>query len=374
MRAPAIHLVAVSLIGLSGCLPPMPPAREPALVVAAGPLRTLPSAQAGAGSLLLVLRAGSAYDPPGREGLALVLAHAVAARAGVSADVEAELVRFHIPEGRAAAFAVSLVDAVDEAAMAVGRAAARPGTGCAALARDGARAWGLAGHPYGHRAEGRSSVLSTLTAGEAQAFRQLRYVRDAAVLVVGPGADATPLLQVLPPTLSRSVTPAVKVAAGRERMTVAGAVSVACEAWVVGSPEDWGASDEAALAVVARIAGDPLPHRRVDSAWVLSALPDAEALSAGLAWARAEVLAELAAQPGALHAADVLLGPLRGGRYSPAPALADALRALDAETLVLWADSLRTTAPRLRLIPESAVIGLESGVEPRVHSVEELLR
>ncbi len=355
-------------------MPPMPPARVPPLVVAREPLRTLQSAQAAPGSLVLLLRAGSAYDPPGREGLSFVLAQGLATRAGVEVEVGTELVRFSVPEGRAPALAAALVEAVEGPTVRTGVEAASPGNGCAALVRGAARAWGLGGHPYGHRPEGRESVRPTLTAGEAQAFRQLRYVRDAAVLLVGPGADARPLLEVLPPALSRSVTPAVAVAARPGGVEVSAAVPEGCAAWVLPTPPVWGAAEEARLAVAARIVGDPMPDPRVDPVWVLSVLPESEVLRAGFAWARADVLADLAAEAAERQGADLLLGSVRASTHPSAPALAESLRALQSEEFVAWAASLRAGSATFRIIPGRSGDEVESDPIPRVHSVEELLR
>lgn len=374
MRRIAVHIAAACLTGAVACGPTIPPARVPALVVARAPLRTLQSAQASPGTLVLLVRAGSAYDPPGREGLSFALAHGLAVRAGVEAEVGSELVRFTIPEGRAPALAAALVEAVEEAVVRAGVESAAPGRSCRAIARDAARAWGLAGHPYGHRPEGRASVLPTLSPGEAQGFRQLRYVRDAAVLLVGPGADARPLLDVLPPALSRSVTPAVAVAARPAGSVGAAAVPEGCAAWVLPTPPRWGPVEEASLAVAARIVGDPTPDPRVDPVWVLSELPDADTLRAGFAWARSDLLAELAEGAAVRQGADLLLGEIRGGSHPSAPALAEALRGLQVEEFAIWSASLRAGSAVFRIVPGPSPSEVESDPFPRVHSVEELLR
>ncbi len=368
------RLPAVLIAGALGCAPARPPARPPVLVVASSPLRLVADAAGRRGGALLLVRAGSAYDPPGREGLSFVLAHGLAAKAGVEVEVGPELVRFRIPEGRAAALAAAFVESVDEQTVRLGVAAAGPAEGCAAQARHAALAWGVAGHPYGHRPEGRTSVLPTLRAGELQAFRQLRYVRDAAVLVAAPEADTVALSLVLPPMLSRSVTPAVALAPRAAGVKVSAPVSAGCAAWVLATPASWGAREEALLSVAARIVGDPAPPPRVDPVGVLSALPDADALRAGFAWARADVVAQVGAEAAEREAASLLLGSLRGGHYVPASALLAALQELTPEALVSWADGLRAGSVALSLVPEDSGAGAESGQPPRVPSLEGFFR
>ena len=369
-----LSLLACLWSGAIACTPSRPPARVPVLVVAGGPLRVVEDVSAPRGAAELVVRAGSAYDPPGREGLAFVLAHGLAERAGVEVTVGPELVRFLGLEGRAAALAAALVAEVDDALVQAGAGAVHEPDACAAHARQAALAWGLAGHPYGHRVEGRTSVLPTLRAGEVQAFRQLRYVRDAAVLVTGSGADVAALLEALPPALSRSVTPAVAVTRREGSVSLVAPVPTGCAAWALPSPSAWTPQDEALLHVATRIVGDPPPPARIDPVWVISALPDDEALLAGFAWARADVVETLEAESGFGEAASLLLGRERGGHHFPAPVLAPAVAELEPSHLVACATRVRAGGASLWVIPSAEPDSAESERVLRVPSVEELLR
>jgi hypothetical protein len=289
----------------------------------------------------------------------------------VEVAVGPELVRFSVPQGRAAALAAALVEGVDEAGRAAGVAAASPPTDCAGVARGAALAWGLAGHPYGHRVEGRNSVLPTLRVGELQAFRQLRYVRDAAVLVAGPGAELGPMAEALPPALSRSVTPAVAVRPRGASIVLAAPVGARCEAWVLPTSAPWTAADEALLAVATRVVGDALPPARVDPVAVLSALPDDDALRAGFGWARAEVAADVARGD---PAAVALLGVIRGASPPVSSELRAAVDGLTVEQFVAWGAALRAGSARVLVIPKEADPGAESPAGPRVPPAEELFR
>jgi hypothetical protein len=171
-------------------------------------------AELGADQARVVVRAGSAYDPPNREGLAFLTAHALAAQVpGASVEVGEEIVRFTLPLaglatlGRAmdaAPPADALMQARDEASRA------QPPATCDEAAR---QAWALvryAGHPYGHLPTGRASVLPTVTALEVQQFIAARYVREALRVATGapPGEDALTALTTRPARLSRSTLPA----------------------------------------------------------------------------------------------------------------------------------------------------------------------
>lgn len=168
----------------------------------------------------MLVRAGSAFDPPGREGLAWAAAHAVATGIGASVVVGPELVEFS---------GVGLV---------VGATPRRiPTRACVEQAEDvfAARVW--AGHPYGHAVWGRSSVLSTISELEVAQFVDRWYVNPA-IAVVGPADVAL----TAPARLANAPTPTVLPRPGVGIVHVDGESS--CLVFGVAaegpeSPEEW---------------------------------------------------------------------------------------------------------------------------------------
>ena len=155
MFARSLLLPAV-LSGLAACAPYRPPPEPPPLGVARQPVRVL-RADAAPPAVAVVVRAGSAYDPPSREGLAFVLAEAIASRAGVAVEVGPEVVIFRAAPGQAAPLAAALAAPISAEALAAGVAAAQArlaATDCAAAAESVVPAWAFAGHPYGHATAG----------------------------------------------------------------------------------------------------------------------------------------------------------------------------------------------------------------------------
>lgn len=292
-----------------------PPRETPALVAAEGPVEVV---RTPAGEPLRVaLRAGSAHDPSGREGLAWVTAHAVAAEAGARVEVGPEIVVFTVSPERAGALAEALATAPSEARVAEARvaaAAALEALDCAAVAERAWDAWVYAGHPYGHAPEGRLSVLPTLTAAEVAGFLGERYVRSVAVLGVPAGdpVDAA-AFERLPPRLSRSPTPARSIAP-EGRVLVVRAPDRRC--LVAGHPGEADAAD--ALAAAAFAPGDVVGAARREPRRVvrLPIPPDrapeglvAEVLTGGWLpmWQASRALAPEATIPAARPLADVLL-------------------------------------------------------------------
>ncbi len=214
--------------------------------LAEGPPRIerIPASSADIARSEVAIRAGSAHDPVGREGLAWLTADLLRhggtramdpdaferalAELGAEIIVEVgpELVRFRAvgPAANGAAIEVLLGAMVseprfDEAAfpIAVQRAtsalAAREAAEPADLGADAIRTWVFRGHPYGHLMEGRSGTLPTIRAPEVRQFYADRYVRPASVgCVVGaaPAGDSLgAALTALPPRLYRDVTPRI---------------------------------------------------------------------------------------------------------------------------------------------------------------------
>ncbi len=175
------------------------------------------------GTARVVVRAGSAYDPPGREGLAFVTAQAIAVQVeGARVEVGPDVVRFELPAGRLPDLGrVALTDPPAAAlaeAVARARAALVP-RDCAQAAELAWRLTAYAGHPYGHAEAGRVSVLPTLTAVEAGNLARSRYVREAVRVAVGSASTealtaAAAALERLPARISRSTVPAPRPVTG----------------------------------------------------------------------------------------------------------------------------------------------------------------
>ncbi|MBM4392533.1 MAG: hypothetical protein FJ090_15535 [Deltaproteobacteria bacterium] len=258
-----MKLAWLSLLAL-GCRPYQRPADLPPLQVAQGPLRVV-AVEGAEPRVHVVVRAGSAYDPPSREGLAFVVAHALAARAGADVAVGPEWLSISFPPGGAARVGEVLAAPIDEESMALARAAALASLrsrDCATLAQATGATWLWAGHPYGHAVAGRLSVLPTLSVAEAQAFRDARYVRDAVALALEGAVDASvlaPIEAAIPPRLSRSVTPAVMPPASRPLMVVEAPVDGTCIATrpAFDPPLGTAAADRAGQVLLDAVFGEP---------------------------------------------------------------------------------------------------------------------
>ncbi len=215
-----------------------PPAVTPALVAAEGPVRTL-SLPAG-DPVRVALRAGSAHDPPGREGLAWVTAYAVAQAAGATVEVGPEVVVYTTSVEGLPALASALAAPPTAEQVADARASAVLALSkldCRALAERAWDTWIYTGHPYGHAPEGRLSVLPTLTEQEVAAFQEVRYVRSVAVVGVPEGAALDlSLLESLPPRLSISPVPSARLPLPDARVLVVTAEGQRC--LVAGHPAD----------------------------------------------------------------------------------------------------------------------------------------
>jgi hypothetical protein len=182
-------------------------------------------------SVWLVVRAGSAADPPSREGLAYVVARSIAARAGADVTVGPDLVIFQT--NNLPSLAAALAAPLDEGSLEFGKSQALAQlltSDCADAAESIGRTWAFAGHPYGHADAGRLSTVPTLTLVEAQSFRDRTYVRGNSILGVdGPETvDVGAIEAVLAPLTSRSPTPAVWPRESRESAVVEAHVGAAC--------------------------------------------------------------------------------------------------------------------------------------------------
>lgn len=267
------------LLGM-GCRPYVPPDVTPPLVVARAPLRII-KVQSDIPSAELVVRAGSAYDPPGREGLAFVTAQIVGLRLGASVEVGLETVIFTLPATPVPDAAAALLSPVQPVELEYARelASARLRSArCAQVAQDVGLAWAFAGHPYGHAVAGRHSSLPTLTSAEISAFYAARYVRDAALLTATHGGWLDPQLDAaFAPMLSRSPTPAVKPSTHRPTLVVEAEVESTC-IFVALSPPTQTRQNVAQLAWAATRPGwTPAPANVDDLGWAVA--PFAEMFS-----------------------------------------------------------------------------------------------
>lgn len=231
-------------------------------MAAAGPVRTVPL-PAGE-PVRVAVRAGSAHDPPGREGLAWVTAHAIAAAGGATVDVGAEAVVYSVAVEGVPALALALAAPPSLERVAAARtdaAQALADLDCRALAERAWDTWIYTGHPYGHAPEGRLSVLPTLTALEVAAFQQVRYVRSVAVVGVPVGVGLDPgLFGSLPPRLSASPVPAVRLPLPAARVLVVTAENMRC--LVAGHPTDPDVAAAPAVDALLAGRGDSLVARR----------------------------------------------------------------------------------------------------------------
>ena len=209
----------VLLVGLPACWTPSP--GPSVLDEARGPVGLVALPGSGpATDVVVMVKAGSAYDPVGQEGLSHLTAHllreggaegwtpeavdALLARLGtdISVHVDRELVTFRVR---------ALHEDLDELAPLLGALLTRPALDPAALERIKDEAedtlsrgvqssdealgeavffdWLWEGNPYGHAAEGRLGSLEVLDEESVRDFLAEHWVRPAVLLAVsGPAA------------------------------------------------------------------------------------------------------------------------------------------------------------------------------------------
>ncbi|MFZ5482291.1 MAG: hypothetical protein ACOZNI_36355 [Myxococcota bacterium] len=236
-----------------------PPAEPPPLAAAQGPLAAV---SIPGDRVVLALRAGSAADPPGREGLAALTAATIAAQAGAEVVVEPELVAFRVDADALPALAAA-IGAVDEQKIAAARETLAAPETCWDIARAAFDAWVFAGHPYGHAPRGRTSVVPTLTAAEVRGFAAARYVRGSAALGV-PEAARLADQALLAPTITRHLTPAtLPPVDGRRMLVVEAPIGTSCAAAGHRAARPLSMSERAALAVAQALGEGPVFDRRV---------------------------------------------------------------------------------------------------------------
>ena len=249
----------IGCIGLVGCTGGRYPRGTSALTEAHGPVTLVHQpAQGELVHLEILVRAGSAHDPIGSEGLAHLTAQLMrqgGAGQRSAEEVEAVLYRMGtdvevVVDREMVAFrATCVAEDAPELARLMGSMLMAPKLQPAALSRirDEALIYlqqGLAqndetlgdavldaqlyaGHGYGHPVEGRAGVLPMLDEAQVRRFILERYVRPAIVLgVAGAASDETvqglrARLSEAPSELYRDVTPrAVSVPRGRQVLIV----------------------------------------------------------------------------------------------------------------------------------------------------------
>jgi hypothetical protein len=183
------------------------------------PSRAEVRADVPAGMVRVVVAAGSAWDPPGREGLAFVAAHAVAHRlAGpddgrARVEVAEDVVRMTFDAAALPGWLTAVGAVPDRSALAGARDAARvwwADASCAALADAAWAQVAYRGHPYGHAPAGRLGVQDTWTAAEVHAFVARHWVRGAVRIASATPTVDVSLLAALPARLPRAAVPAVR--------------------------------------------------------------------------------------------------------------------------------------------------------------------
>lgn len=314
---------------LLACQPYRPPAEIPALERAQAVRRV-----EVAGPPRVAIRAGSAFDPPGREGLAWTAARVMAGRVGAEVRVGREIVELELRQG-VDPLARIWGEPVSEAEVVA--VAVAPERSCLEQAEDAYAVWAWAGHPYGHPVWGRRSTLPTITAAEVQNFVGRWWVRDAIASTV-----EAPALRLAPARLVRAPVPTFLPSPPAEaQLEIRGAgscvafgggpVADAAEYWsALGDPRPFPAQSDALWAVAREL---PTPTRAVELRPRLREL-----------WSTG---------PPARSWAEVLLPPRRDPVTTPGPLewLAEAqLRALvvlpdgeyaDAEGVPLYAEIVR---------------------------------
>jgi hypothetical protein len=192
------------LAGILGGCAPLPP-RGTAAADHAGGLPApvlLPEPDADSLVLHLAVRAGTSFDPVGREGLSSSVARALldgaigpalvaAGAVDVDADVGPELVevRARCPSSRAGACALALARAVVTEPLPAD--APTDSAGSEALAWDALRAVAYVGHPYAHGPRARESVRALLRSEERELQRASTWTRVGTTLGLAGAFEPT---------------------------------------------------------------------------------------------------------------------------------------------------------------------------------------
>lgn len=318
-------LAACLLGGAPGCGWKLDPG--PAPLVEAQRVAVLTVAGDGrAAELVVAVRAGSAYDPVGREGLAWQVAHAIVpsgedglgetegaeawAPLGAlpSVEVGPEIVRFRVevPPERAVEAAALLARqvgaasagprALEAARLAAAQAAAPERQAPLELAGHLLRWMVYEGHPYGHAPTGSAQGALRITALDVQQFVDRRYLRAVIAAGVGGLAEGAPEvalaadglragLEQRPPRLSRDVTPRLPPTRAARTALITGPTGADQDAITLGQSLDLSLQHADGAAVL--VAAEAL------SARLDGALGGQARLSAGLVEPFASVQAQL---------------------------------------------------------------------------------
>lgn len=184
------------------------PPTAPALSVANAPVRVV-AVPTLSEDVVVAVAAGSAYDPPGREGLAWLTAHLIGLAAKTTPEVGPELVIFRVPIGEIPTLSQALVNPPITAEWLAAVPPPRWLDDCGAIAKAALDISLFAGHPYGHPVWGRSSTRASLSAAEVRAFYDRRYVRGATAAAAQNPTDLAGHLDGLAPRTASPITPTV---------------------------------------------------------------------------------------------------------------------------------------------------------------------
>lgn len=194
------------LLALVGPRPFCRPAIDPGPVradMASAPVAVQVLTTTDADRITAVVRAGSAFDPAGREGIAaltaLQVAEAATGCADLSVNVGLELVTFsaEATEDCSSSLARALVHPapltqLDLDARTQALLEASPDV-IPDLSAQLVRERVYRAHPYGHAAAGRASVVETVTDIELSAFHTQHYVRATTAVAVSSAGDGESL-------------------------------------------------------------------------------------------------------------------------------------------------------------------------------------
>jgi predicted Zn-dependent peptidase len=231
--------LVVLLLLQGGCWWEARPGPVPVIEAAKVPRIVLGSGTEETAQLRLLLRAGSAHEPVGSEGLACFLAQAQMSQAMDSdpdrwarlqeaglkwqVEVDRELIRFEVDGAESALEDMSslLGDAIMTGEIVDPHRHIEDSEPSGSLARSRFLDWLYAGHPYGHDSGCAQPLDGHFSAAQMQNFHADRYIRSSVRLVVELPGDPTGLsdpskaaienlssrLGTLPPDLYEDVSP-----------------------------------------------------------------------------------------------------------------------------------------------------------------------
>ena len=293
LRRLAPPLLAL-LLGLAGgCGWKLDPGPAPLVLAQRVPVLAVPGDGRQA-ELVVMVRAGSAYDPVGREGLAWQVAHAIVpSQSGTGASVEGleawaplgvlpsvevgpEIVSFRVevPPDRAVEAGALLARQVGAASAGIAALEVARSNAVVAAGPEHQSAPELAGHllrwmvyeghPYGHPEMGREQGAARITALDVQQFVDRRYLRSVIASGVGGLAEGAPEIGLVvdemragleprPPRLSPDVTPRPPPKRSARAVLIAGPTGEAADALALGQSLNLSWHDPDGVAVMVAV-------------------------------------------------------------------------------------------------------------------------